>query len=155
MLINSIYNIVDQIFIGQGVGTGGVSGKGKLLQLGQSQCALDGNSILVGNSIFTSKNRVSLFGANHINHVQGACMTGEGHDSVNGTFLGLAAHGKYSDIGANTAFAIGNGTNNTTRSNLFEVRDNAGQTEVIMKSPNGTKYKLTVDDSGNLTTTVV
>ena len=148
-------NYDSSLHIGQGVGTGGVSGKGKLLQLGQSQCALDGNSILVGNGIFTSKNRVSLFGASHINNVQGACLTGEGHDTTNGTFVGIAEHGKYSDTTANTAFAIGNGTSNTARSNLFEIRDNSGQTEVIIKSPNGTKYKLTVDDSGNLTTTAV
>ena len=143
------------VHIGQGVGTGGVSGKGKLLQLGQSQLSLEGNSILVGNSIFNSKNRVAIFGASHINHVQGACITGEGHDSVNGTFVGLTAHGKYSDIGANTAFVIGNGTANTTRSNLFEVRDNSGQTEVIMKSPGGNAFKLTVADDGTLSTTPV
>lgn len=143
------------VHIGQGVGTGGVTGKGKLLQLGQSQLALDGNSILVGNSIFTSKNRVALFGASHINHVQGACLTGEGQDTTNGTFIGVTAHGKYADVGANTAFAIGNGTSNTARSNLFEVADNSGQTEVIMKSPDGTRYKLKVENDGTLTTEAI
>ena len=143
------------VHIGQGVGTGGVSGKGKLLQLGQSQCSLDGNSILVGNAIYNSKNRVAIFGASHINNVQGACLTGEGQDTTSGAFIGVTAHGKYSEVGADTAFAIGNGTSNTARSNLFEIKDNNGQTEVIMKSPNGTKYKLTVDDSGNLSTTAV
>ena len=143
------------VHIGQGVGTGGVSGKGKLFQLGQSQCSLDGNSILIGNGIYNSKNRVILVGANHINNVQGACLTGEGHDTTNGTFVGLAEHGKYSLTTANTAFAIGNGTSNTERSNLFEVQNNNGATEMIMKSPNGTAYKITVDDSGNLSTTLV
>ena len=141
------------VHIGQGVGTGGTTGKGKLLQLGQSQLALDGNSILIGNGIFTSKNRVIIVGASHINHVQAACMTGEGHDSADGAFVGLTAHGKYSLITASTAFVLGNGTSNTARSNLFEVRDNSGQTEVIMKSPNGTAYKLTVADDGTLSTT--
>lgn len=136
------------VHIGQGVGTGEASGKGKLLQVGQSQLALDGNSIMVGNSIFTSKNRVALFGASHINHVQGALMSGEGHDSTSGKWIGLAAHGKYSLIGATTAFALGNGTSNTARKNLFEVRDNSGQTELILKSPNGSAFKLTVDDTG-------
>lgn len=112
------------VHIGQGVGTGGVAGKGKLLQLGQSQLALDGNSILVGNSIFTSKNRVAIFGANHINRVQGACLTGEGHDTPDNGFVGVAAHGKYSDVKSDTAFAIGNGTSNTARSNLFEIKTN-------------------------------
>ena len=139
--------------IGQGVGTGGVSGKGKLLQLGQSQCSLDGNSIMVGNGMYNTKNRVSMFGASHINNVQGACLTGEGHDTTNGTFVGLAEHGKYSVTSANTAFAIGDGASNTDRRNLFEVATNNGQTEVIMKSPNGTSYKLTVDNSGNLAIT--
>ena len=143
------------VHIGQGVGTGGVSGKGKLLQLGQSQCSLDGNSILVGNAIFSSKNRCAIFGASHINHVQSACLTGEGQDTTNGTFVGVTAHGKYSDVGASTAFAIGNGESNTARSNLFEVRDASGQTEVVMKSPNGTAYKLTLADDGTLTTTAV
>ena len=143
------------LHIGQGVGTGGVSGKGKLLQLGQSQCSLDGNSILIGNGIYNTKNRVIIVGASHINNVQGACLTGEGHDTTNGTFVGLAEHGKYSVTSANTAFAIGNGTSNTARSNLFEIADNNGQTEVIMKSPNGTAYKLTVADDGTLSTTAV
>jgi hypothetical protein len=143
------------VHIGQGVGTGGVSGKGKLLQLGQSQCSLEGNSILIGNGIYNSKNRVILVGASHINHVQGACLTGEGHDTTNGAFVGLAEHGKYSLTTTNTAFAIGNGTSNTARSNLFEIQDNNGQTEVVMKSPNGTAYKLTVADDGTLSTTAV
>ena len=143
------------VHIGQGVGTGGVSGKGKLLQLGQSQCSLDGNSIIVGNAMFNSKNRVAIFGANHINHVQGACLTGEGHDTTDGAFIGVTAHGKYSDIKATTALAIGNGTSNTARSNIFEVCDNAGQTEMILKSPNGTAFKVTVDDTGQLSATAV
>ena len=92
-------NFDSSVHIGQGVGTGGVTGKGKLLQLGQSQCALDGNSIMVGNGMFSSKNRVALFGASHINHVQGAFMGGEGHDSTSGAFVGLGAIGKYSSIG--------------------------------------------------------
>ena len=143
------------VHIGQGVGTGGVTGKGKLLQLGQSQLALDGNSIMVGNSIFTSKNRVALFGANHINHVQGALMGGEGQDSTNGAFVGLCAVGKYSFITAPTAFAIGDGTSNTARSNLFEVTSDNGQTGIVMKSPNGTQYKIAVADDGTLSTTAV
>lgn len=112
------------VHIGQGVGTGGVTGKGKLLQLGQNQLALDGNSILVGNGIFTSKNRVAIFGASHINRVQGACLTGEGHDTPDNGFVGVTAHGKYSDVKSDTAFAIGNGTGNTARSNLFEIKTN-------------------------------
>lgn len=140
---------------GQGNGTGGVTGKGKILQLGQNILSLEGNSIFVGNGIFNNKNRVCIVGANHINYVQGACLTGEGHDTTNGTFVGLAEHGKYSITNANTAFAIGNGTNNTTRSNLFEIADDNGTTAMMVKSPNGTEFKITVDDSGNIVTSQV
>lgn len=143
------------VHIGQGVGTGGTSGKGKLLQLGQSQLALDGNSILIGNGLFSDKNRVILVGASHINHVQGACLTGEGHDTISGSFIGLTAHGKYSDIGATTAFAIGDGTSNTARSNLFEITDDSGATGMVVKSPNGTPFKIAVDDTGALTTSAL
>ena len=143
------------LHIGQGVGTGGVTGKGKLLQLGQGQLALEGNAILIGNGIFTNQNRCIIVGAQHINHVRGACLTGEGHDTVNGTKVGLACHGLYSEVNANTIFALGNGTSNTVRSNIFEVTDDDGVTGVIMNSPNGTKYKLVVADDGTLTTTAI
>lgn len=143
------------VHIGQGVGTGGASGKGKLLQLGQSQCSLEGNTIMVGNGMYNTKNRVSMFGASHINNVQGACLTGEGHDTTNGKFIGLAEHGKYSVTSTNTAFAIGNGTSDTARANLFEITDDNGQTGIIMKSPNGTRYKIAVDNDGNLSQTAL
>lgn len=138
------------VHIGQGVGTGGDTGKGKLLQLGQSQLSLDGNSILIGNGIFNSKNRCIIVGASHINHVQSACLTGEGHDTVNGSQVGLTAHGRYSDIEQDTVFALGNGKSNTNRSNIFEIKDVSGKTEMVLKSPNGSKFKLSVDDSGNI-----
>lgn len=140
---------------GQGNGTGGITGKGKILQLGQNILSLEGNSIFVGNGIFNNKNRVCIVGANHINHVQGACLTGEGHDTTNGTFVGLAEHGKYSETHENTAFAIGNGANNTTRSNLFEILDENGTTALVVKSPNGTGFKITVDDAGNIIATAL
>lgn len=111
------------LFCGQDIGTGGVTNIGKILSLGQSQLALDGNNLMVGNGIFTSARRVALIGADIINTVEGACMTGQGHDSTLGTFDGLAAHGNYSDIQPDTAFAIGNGISNTVRSNLFEIKD--------------------------------
>ena len=139
---------------GQSVGTGGATGQGKIVMLGQSQLALKGNSILVGNAIFTAENRSALFGANHINHVSSAFMAGEGHDSVNGS-IGVGAIGRYSLIDANTVFAIGNGTANTARSNIFEVTDDNGATGVVIVSPGGNKFKLAVDDSGNLSTTPI
>lgn len=143
------------LHIGQGNGTGGVTGKGKLLQVGQSILALEGNNALIGNSIFTNTNRNIIVGAYHINTLIGACLTGTGHDTSNGSKNGITAHGEYSEIGEKTVFALGNGTNNTTRSNIFEITDDDGVTGVIMKSPNGSKYKLKVDDTGALSTELI
>lgn len=141
--------------IGQGVGTGGASGA-KQVQVGQSQCMPGAsNSIAVGNGMFSSQNRCALFGASHINLVQGALMTGEGHDSTNGSFVGLAAHGKYTDIKSDTAFAIGNGASNTARNNIFEVTAAGGVIVPSATSGSTKKFKITVDDTGTITATEV
>ena len=80
---------------------------------------------------------------------------GQGHDFTNGS-NGAGAVGIASRIDSNTAFAVGNGVFNSngdiTRSNAFEVTKDGG---IILKSPGGTRYKITVDNSGNLTTTAV
>ena len=138
--------------IGQGVGTGGVTGQGKLVQVGQGQLSLQGNTIMVGNGMYNTQNRVAMFGFQHINTQQGAFLAGQGHDTTDGK-ISVAAVGQWSEISKNTAFAVGNGKTNTNRGNIFEVTDDSGVTGIIMKSPNGTKYKITVDDNGNLTPT--
>lgn len=140
--------------MGQDVGTGGLTGQGKLVQVGQNQLSLQGNTIMVGNGMYNTQNRVAMFGFQHINTQQGAFLAGQGHDTTNGK-KSVAAVGQWSDIGANTAFAVGNGKTNTNRSNIFEVTDDSGVTGLIVKSPNGTRWKITVDDSGNLTTTAL
>lgn len=48
-------------------------------------------------------------------------LFGEGHDNGNGAQYGTA-FGKYSKLEANTLFAIGDGTNENNRHNLFEVK---------------------------------
>ena len=132
-----------------GGGTGGVTGKGKLLQLGQNLLALEGNSIMVGNSIFTNANRCALFGYQLINYQMAAFLAGQGHNSINGK-PGVAAVGNYSIIDQDTAMAVGNGASDTARSNIFEVTDNNGETGLHVKSSNGTEYKITVDDTGTI-----
>ena len=132
-----------------GGGTGGVTGKGKILQLGQSILSLDGNSIMVGNGMFNGATRSALFGFQHINHQIAALLAGQGHDSLNGQ-AGVAAMGSWSIITPKTSLAVGNGTSNTDRSNIFEVSDNNGETEIHVKSSNGTEYKITVDDTGTI-----
>ena len=141
-------------FAGQGVGTGGSSGKGKNLELGQGICNKEANSILVGNSHYSDGTRSALFGGSQINRKQEVLLAGMGHDTTNGAH-GVAAVGRYSDIQANTALAVGDGTSATARSNIFEVTNDSGATGLVLKSPNGSKFKVTVDDTGQLTATAL
>ena len=74
---------------------------------------------------------------------------------------GEASHvqGKYNTDG-NFAHVVGGGTSNDNRKNIHTLdwdgnafyQGNVETTGVILKSPNGTKFKITVDDNGNLST---
>ena len=141
----------DIINVGQGCGSNG----GKAISLGQSCYAGGNQNLALGNSsIVTANNSVAL-GHTHLVNKQFCFAAGQGHDFTNGS-NGASAVGIASEIGANTAFAVGNGVFNsngtTTRSNAFEVTKDGG---LILKSPTGTKYKITVDNTGNITVTQV
>ena len=142
----------DTISVGQGNRTHG----GKILQVGAGlYTAPNNNQVLqLGNRQFSTKNNVIMIGNDLISKKQFWGLFGQGHDNSSSKDGGVA-FGLWSDITANTKLAVGNGTAYNNRSNIFEVQDNAGATEVIMKSPNGTKFKLTVDDSGNISTTAL
>lgn len=62
---------------------------------------------------------------------------------------GQVAFGKYNAEEPNALFIIGNGTSDTDRKNAFEVTKDGG---IILRSPNGTRFKITVSDDGILTT---
>ena len=49
-------------------------------------------------------------------------MAGTGHDNTNGRSEAGAVFGQYALIESDTVFAVGNGTNHTARSNLFEIK---------------------------------
>ena len=110
----------DVITIGQGTGSKG----GKVLALGQS-CFCGGNqNMALGNgSIVTANNSVAL-GHTHLVNKQFCFAAGQGHDFTDAS-NGTSAVGIASELGADTAFAVGNGTfnsnGNTARSNAFEV----------------------------------
>lgn len=133
-------------------GQGNASSGGKCLQVGQS-CQNAGSSqvIQVGNAIFSSANNSAQFGRQHINRQTDSLLAGYGHDNSNGS-QGASALGLWSSIDSGTAFAVGNGTSVTARSNAFEVTKDGG---IVLKSPNGTRYKITVDDSGNISSTAI
>ena len=109
----------------------------------------------LGNgSIVTANNSVGL-GHTHLVNRQFCFAAGQGHDFTSAS-NGATAVGIASDLGANTAFAVGNGTfdanGNTLRSNALEITKDGG---IVLKSPNGTRYKITVADDGTLSTAAV
>lgn len=94
------------------------------------------------------------FGHTHLVNKQYCFAAGQGHDFTNAS-NGAGAVGICSELRSNTLFAVGNGTfaaYGPTRSNAFEVTSDGG---IVLKSPNGTRYKITVADDGNLTTSAV
>lgn len=138
----------DVIDVGQGCGASG----GKAISLGQS-CFAGGNQcIAFGNASLSLANNSVAFGHTNLVNKQFCFCAGQGHDFTNAS-NGAGAVGIASLMDSNTAFAVGNGVfnsnGNITRSNAFEVTKDGG---IILKSPNGTKYKITVDNSGNVTT---
>lgn len=141
----------DVIIVGQGNGASG----GKAISLGQA-CHAGGNQcIAFGNSSLSLANNSVALGHTHIVDKQFCFCAGQGHDFTNAS-NGSGAVGIASLMDSNTAFAVGNGifnsNGNITRSNALEVTKDGG---LILKSPNGTRYKITVNDSGNLTVTAV
>ena len=136
--------------VGQGNGASG----GKAISLGQA-CHAGGNQcIAFGNSSLSLANNSVAFGHTHLVNKQFCFCAGQGHDFTNGS-NGSSAVGVCSEISSDTVFAVGNGVfnsnGNITRSNALEVKTDGS---IVLKSPNGTKYKVSVDDSGNLSTTV-
>lgn len=138
----------DVIIVGQGCGASG----GKAISLGQS-CYAGGNQcIAFGNSSLSLANNSVAFGHTNLVNKQFCFAAGQGHDFTNAS-NGAGAVGIASLMDSNTAFAVGNGVfngnGNITRSNAFEVTKDGA---IVLKSPNGTRYKISVNDSGNLST---
>ena len=141
----------DVIVVGQGCGASG----GKAISLGQS-CHAGGNQcIAFGNASLSLANNSVAFGHTHLVNKQFCFSAGQGHDFTNGS-NGAGAVGIASEISSDTAFAVGNGVfnanGNITRSNALEVLKDGS---IVLKSPNSTRYKIAVDNSGNITTTAI
>ena len=139
-------------FIGSGVGaaTGGAN-----FILGQGVYSTSGNmNVIFGQYHWNKGNGNSVLGRWHISAKNRWLLAGTGHDNSNGMSEAGAAVGAYSDITANTLFAVGNGTSATARKNAFEVVDGG---IVIPSSTSGStkKFKITVDDTGTISATEV
>lgn len=141
----------DVIVVGQGNGASG----GKAISLGQA-CHAGGNQcIAFGNSSLSLANNSVAFGHTNLVNKQFCFCAGQGHDFTNGS-NGAGAVGIASEISSDTAFAVGNGVfnsnGNITRSNALEVKTDGS---IVLKSPNGSRWKITVANDGTLSTTAV
>lgn len=126
-------------------------GRNLLLGGGVTKSGSSNDNALVGNGIYSTGNGNACFGRFHIARKNRGFFAGTGHDSTNAPSEGASAVGQYSYMDANTLFAVGNGSSHTARSNAFEVRLDG----IVLKSPNGTRYKIAVSDSGAITTTAI
>lgn len=137
------------LFIGQAVGGSG----GASVLVGQRVYSQSGNACaMVGADFYNTGNGNALFGRQHISRKNRSFLAGTGHDTTNARSESVAAVGQWSDLNStDILFAVGDGTSATSRSNAFEVRDQS----FVVKSPNGTKWKVTIDDNGNLNTAAI
>lgn len=135
--------------VGQNVSIGG-SGTGAAAVIGAS-CRTSGNwTIVVGNGHYNDQSRNAVFGTNNISRKQNCLLAGQGHDNTNGP-AAMAAFGKFSRIDSGTLLAVGNGTSHTARKNAFEVRADG----IVLLSPSGSRFLVSVDNSGNLSATAL
>lgn len=106
------------LFVGQAVGGKG----GASVIVGQRVYAKSGNACaLIGADIFNQGNGNAILGRQIISRKNRWFMSGTGHDNTNGRSEAGVALGQWSNITANTVLAVGNGTNQTNRSNTFEI----------------------------------
>lgn len=123
-------------------------GRNLLLGGGVTKSGSSNDNCLIGNGIFSSGNGNLAVGRYHIAAKNRGFFAGTGHDSTNAPSEGASAVGQYSYMDSNTLFAVGNGTGHTARSNSFEVRTDG----LVLKSPDGSRWKITVDNNGSLST---
>lgn len=138
------------VYTGNGI-KGESGGRNLLIGGGVTKASSSNDNCLVGNGIYSSANGVAAFGRYHIARKNRGFLAGTGHDTTNAPSEGASAVGQYSFMDSNTLFAVGNGSSHTARRNAFEVRSDG----IVLRSPNGTRYKLSIDDSGNLITTAL
>ena len=138
------------IHTGNGITSEG-GGRNILLGGGVIKAGSSNDNALVGNGIYSSGNGNACFGRYHIAKKNRGFFAGTGHDSSNAPSEGASAVGQYSFMDSNTLFAVGNGTSHTARSNAFEVRTDG----IVIKSPNGTRYKITVSNTGAISATAI
>ena len=116
-------------------------------------------SLQVRKTNYTQEDNSFIFGI--ANRTNGIGSTAFGLDNTAKSAYSFVI-GKNNKIG-DEAFIIGNGSSNDNRSNAMKVDWNGNSTfagsvestSIILASPNGTKFNITVNDDGTLSTTQI
>lgn len=120
------FNNNNYLIAGMGVSA---TGSGKCIISGQHIGNTGSTSVIAGNTIYNKGARSSVVGQNIVNTQDSATVHGLGHDTTNGSEA-MTVFGKYSDLSdPNTYFAIGDGSSDTSRSNLFDI-DKTGKGKI-------------------------
>ncbi len=122
-----------------------------------TQCKNTGMmNVLFGLGHDSSQGGGYLFACGYHSEITGNTLfaVGNGQETAKKNALeirkdGVVACGYYPEITSNTLFAVGNGSG-TAKKNALEIGKDGN---IYLRSPNGTKFILAVDDSGTLTVT--
>ena len=137
------------VHVGNGIASLG-GGRNLLVGGGITKAGNSNDDCIVGADMYASGNGNAAFGRLHIMAKNRGFAAGTGHDFTNAPAEGAAAVGQYSSLTSTTLFAVGNGTSQTARSNAFEVTSDGG---IVLKSPDASRWKIKVSDTGAISAT--
>jgi hypothetical protein len=128
--------------------------------LGKNIKSNGASNVLIGTSLMTNgKYSSNTLLGKYLTTSHGAC-TLVGYQLQSGAY-GQTVLGKY-NAPSNNSFVVGGGSSEENKKNIFEVtaKGKAIATEVetgavILKSPNGAQFKITINNNGELITTEV
>lgn len=134
--------------------------KNKTVVCGQNSAATGGQILIVGNAVTVTANNNAAVGRYIYIPKQLCAAFGEGHDFTN-TSNGTSAFGAWTVLQPDTLAAWGAGTRAAPK-NAVELKRNgdiitggALRGNVVLASPNGTEWKISVANDGSLTASQV
>ena len=117
--------------------------------LGQNVQNSGNNSVVVGTRNKNTAARSIISGTRILNSKRDVALFGKGHKTADAP-EGVAATGSYSDLGAHTLFAVGNGSDEDNRANALEVTD-AGAAKATSFVEGGVALSDKYEAKGTLT----
>lgn len=137
------------------LGTGSSSGGNQAAALGAGANALGGQSVAIGSASVQGVGAVGVGNAAGASG-DGAVALGQAASAgaANAVALGQGASAPFVQSVAIGAGAITTGPNQILMGTAAEVTEIPPGSALVLSSPDGTRYRVTVDDSGSLVTTV-